>query len=133
MGKLLTLDEALKPALPVFFALLDVPVDDPEWQELDPPQRRQRTLDAIKHLILRESRVQPLILIFEDLHWIDTETRELLDSLVEGVARRPSSPARELPAGVPARMDPEDLLHAAPPRSAAAGERRGAAAGARGK
>ena len=85
MGKLLALDETLKPALPAFFALLDVPVDDPEWQELDPPQRRQRTLDAIKHLVLRESRVQPLLVIFEDLHWIDTETQALIDSLVESM------------------------------------------------
>jgi class 3 adenylate cyclase len=84
-GKLLTLDETLKPALPTFLALLDVPVDDPEWQALDPTQRRQRTLDAVKRLLLRESQVQPLLLVFEDLHWIDTETQVLLDSLVESL------------------------------------------------
>jgi class 3 adenylate cyclase/tetratricopeptide (TPR) repeat protein len=84
-GKLLTLDETLKPALPTFLALLDVPVDDPEWQALDPPQRRQRTLEAVKRLLLRESQVQPLLLVFEDLHWIDTETQVLLDSLVESL------------------------------------------------
>ena len=49
------------------------------------PQRRQRTLDAIKRLLLRESQVQPLLLVFEDLHWIDTETQALLDSLVESL------------------------------------------------
>jgi class 3 adenylate cyclase/predicted ATPase len=84
-GKLFTLDEALRPALPVFLAFLDVPVEDPQWQGLDPPQRRQRTLDALKHLLLWESRVQPLLLVFEDLHWIDTETQALLDSLVESL------------------------------------------------
>ena len=84
-GKLLTLDEALKPALPTFLALLDVPVDDPEWQALDPIQRRQWTLDAVKRLLLRESQVQPLLLVFEDLHWIDTETQVLLDRLVESL------------------------------------------------
>src|SRR5205807_8366342 len=52
---------------------------------LDPPQRRQRTLDAVKRLLLRESQVQPLLLVFEDLHWIDTETQALLDSLVESL------------------------------------------------
>src|SRR5262249_52433060 len=66
-------------------ALLEVPVDEPQWQALDPPQRRQRTLDAIKRLLLRESQVQPLLLVFEDLHLIDTETQALLDSLVESV------------------------------------------------
>ena len=52
---------------------------------LDPPQRRQRTLDALKRLLLRESQVQPLLLVFEDLHWIDAETQALLDSLVESL------------------------------------------------
>ena len=47
-GKLFTLDESLKPLLPAFFDLLDVPVDDPQWQALDPAQRRQQTLDAIQ-------------------------------------------------------------------------------------
>ena len=84
-GKLLALDRALEPTLPAFLALLDVPVDDPEWRDLDPPQRRQRTLDAIKRLLLRESLVQPLLLVFEDLHWIDSETQALLDNLVESL------------------------------------------------
>ena len=66
-------------------ALLDVPVDDAAWQTLDPAQRRQRTLDAVKRLLLREAREQPLLLIFEDLHWIDGETQALLDGLVESL------------------------------------------------
>jgi class 3 adenylate cyclase len=81
-GKLFTLDESLKPLLPAFFGLLDVPVDDPQWQALDPAQRRHQTLDANKRLLLREAQAQPVIVIFEDLHWIDTETQALLDSLV---------------------------------------------------
>ena len=36
-------------------------------------------------MLLRESQVQPLLLVFEDLHWIDTETQALLDSLVESL------------------------------------------------
>jgi len=85
VGKLLTLDEALRPTLPAFLALLDVPVEDPAWQALDPSQRRQRLLDALKRLLLRESQVQPLLVVFEDLHWIDAETQALLDSLVESL------------------------------------------------
>src|SRR3990170_8804257 len=65
--------------------LLDVPPEDPSWERLDPPQRRQRTLDGIKRLLLRESQVQPLLVMFEDLHWIDPETQALLDSLVESL------------------------------------------------
>jgi class 3 adenylate cyclase/tetratricopeptide (TPR) repeat protein len=84
-GKLLTLDESLKPTLPALLALLDVPVDDIGWQTLDPGQRRQRTLDAVKGLLLREAREQPLLVIFEDLHWIDSETQALLDGLVDSL------------------------------------------------
>src|SRR5207249_5027423 len=84
-GKLLTLDDSLRPTLPAVLALLDVPVDDATWQALDPLQRRQRTLDAVRRLLLREAREQPLLVIFEDLHWIDSETQALLDGLVESL------------------------------------------------
>ena len=84
-GTLLTLDRALEPTLPALLALLDVPVDDAAWQTLDPAQRRQRTLDAVKRLLLREARQQPLLVIFEDLHWIDGETQALLDGLVDSL------------------------------------------------
>jgi class 3 adenylate cyclase/tetratricopeptide (TPR) repeat protein len=84
-GKLLTLDESLKPTLPAFLALLDVPVDDAAWQTLDPAERRRRTLDAVRRLLLREAREQALLVIFEDLHWIDSETQALLDGLIESL------------------------------------------------
>ena len=84
-GKVLTLDRALEPFAPAFLALLDVPVDDPRWQNLEPAQRRQLTLDGIKRLVLRESHIQPVVVIFEDLHWIDPETQAVLDGLVDGV------------------------------------------------
>jgi class 3 adenylate cyclase/DNA-binding winged helix-turn-helix (wHTH) protein/tetratricopeptide (TPR) repeat protein len=83
--KLLTLDETLRPTLPAFFTLLDLPVEDPQWQALDPPQRRQRTLDAMKRLLLRESQIQPVLVIVENLHWIDTETQAFLDSFIESL------------------------------------------------
>jgi len=85
LGHVLDLDRALESLLPPLLALLDVPVEDPTWQTLDPPQRRQRTLDAVKRLLLRESQAQPLLVVFQDLHWIDGETQALLDSLVESL------------------------------------------------
>jgi class 3 adenylate cyclase len=88
-GKLLMLDETLMPLLPVFLALLDVSVDDPRWRDLDPPQRRQQTLEAVKRLLLRESQLQPLLLLFEDLHWIDAGTQAFLDSLLDSLPTAP--------------------------------------------
>ncbi|WP_147157411.1 ATP-binding protein, partial [Reyranella soli] len=81
--KLLALDPALEEALIALLALLDLPVKDAAWQALDPAQRRQRTLDAVRRLLLRIAREQPVVLVFEDLHWIDGETQALLDGLVE--------------------------------------------------
>ena len=84
-GKLLTLDRAQEASLPALLALLDVPTGDPSWDGLDPRQRRQRTLQALKQLLVRESQVQPLLVVFEDLHWIDSETQALLDALAESL------------------------------------------------
>jgi class 3 adenylate cyclase len=84
-GQVLTLDAAFQETLPALLALLDVLPDDSPFLRLDPPQRRQRTLEALKRLLLRESQVQPLLVVFEDLHWIDAETQALLDSLVDSL------------------------------------------------
>jgi class 3 adenylate cyclase/tetratricopeptide (TPR) repeat protein len=84
-GRLLMLDRAFEATLPALLALLDVSGDDPQWQTLDPPQRRQRTLDAVKRLLLREAQAQPLLVVFEDLHWVDSETQAVLDGLVESL------------------------------------------------
>jgi class 3 adenylate cyclase/tetratricopeptide (TPR) repeat protein len=83
VGKLLALDVAFGPMLSPLFALLDVPIEDPRWQALEPQGRRQRTFEALTHLLLRESQVQPLLLIVENLHWIDAETQAVLDHLIE--------------------------------------------------
>jgi predicted ATPase len=84
-GQVLTLDDMLQDTIPALLALLDaLPADSP-FQQLDPPQRRQRTLTALKRVLLRESRVQPVLLVCENLHWIDAETQALLESLVESL------------------------------------------------
>jgi tetratricopeptide (TPR) repeat protein len=84
-GQVLTLDETLQDTLPALLSLVDaLPADSP-FGQLDPSQRRQRTLDALKRVLLRESQGQPLLLVCEDLHWIDSETQTLMDSLVESL------------------------------------------------
>ena len=84
-GQVLTLDPALQDTVPALLSLLDALPEDSPFLQLDPPQRRQRTLDALKRVLLRESQEQPLLLVFEDLHWIDSETQALLNNLVESL------------------------------------------------
>src|SRR2546425_3106884 len=84
-GQILTLDDAMQDTVPAVLALFEaLPADSP-FLSLDPLQRRRRTLEALKRIILRESQVQPLLLVFEDLHWIDSETQAVLDMLVESL------------------------------------------------
>ena len=80
----MTLDRALEPRLPALLALLDVPVDDPRGRRLIRPSVGNGPWTR-ETLLLRESQVQPLLLVFEDLHWIDTETQAFLDTLVESL------------------------------------------------
>jgi class 3 adenylate cyclase/tetratricopeptide (TPR) repeat protein len=84
-GTLLTLDRNLEDAVPAVLWLLDaLPPEDP-FLGVDPAVRRQRAIDGAKRLLLRESHVQPLLVVFEDLHWLDAETQQVLDSLVDGL------------------------------------------------
>jgi len=82
----LALDRSLEDTLPYLLALLGIEDQQSGLQQMDPQIRRRRTLEALKKLFLRESLNQPLILIFEDLHWIDSETQGFLDLLSESVA-----------------------------------------------
>src|SRR6266702_1115470 len=84
-GQVLTLDPALQDTVPALLSLLEALPEASSFPTLDPPQRRQHTLDALKRVLLHESQVQPLLLVFEDLHWIDAETQALLNSLVESL------------------------------------------------
>jgi len=84
-GKVLALDRALEDTLPHLFALLGIPSGDSRLDEMDPTIRRRRTREAVKSLIVRESLNQPLILIFEDLHWIDAESEALLNLIADSI------------------------------------------------
>ena len=83
--RLALVDETLTRSLPVFLTLFDVPVYDAGWQMLEPSERRRQTLAAVKRLMLRESARQPLVLVFEDAHWADGDTRELLDEIADSL------------------------------------------------
>jgi class 3 adenylate cyclase len=85
-GKALMLDRGLEDALPYLFSLLGATEADPLLQQMDPKVRRQRTFDAVKRLLFCETRNQPLLVVVEDLHWIDGETHGFLGSLGDGLA-----------------------------------------------
>jgi predicted ATPase/class 3 adenylate cyclase len=85
-GKVITLDRSLEDTLPYLFFLLGIAESNSPLQQMDPQIRRRRTLEAIKRLLARESLNQPLIIVFEDLHWLDIETQEFLALLSDSVA-----------------------------------------------
>jgi len=84
-GKIAILDRSLEDTLPYLFALLGIVEGDDPLAQMDGQVKKRRTLEAIKRIVLRESLNQPLVLIFEDLHWIDEETQSLLNLLVESI------------------------------------------------
>lgn len=81
-GKILTLNPSLQDAILPMLDLLDALDDNHPFRSLDPQQHRQCTYQAITRLLLSENRVQPLVAIFEDLHWYDSLTLGLLKELV---------------------------------------------------
>src|SRR5262252_7357098 len=81
-GKILTLDAALHDAIPPVLDLLNALDDDNPFRSLDLVQRRQSTYQAVVRLLLSETRVQPVIAVFEDLHWHDALSLGLLNDVV---------------------------------------------------
>jgi predicted ATPase/class 3 adenylate cyclase len=86
IGKVLTLDRRLEDTLPHLSALVGIEEATASLAHLDPPLRRRRTFEAITRLLLRESLNQPVLLLVEDLHWLDSETHAWLTLFSERVA-----------------------------------------------
>jgi class 3 adenylate cyclase len=84
-GKITVLDRSLEDALPYLFSLLGIVEGEDPLAQMDGQLKKRRTLDAIKRIALRESLNQPLMVIFEDLHWIDEATQELLNLLADSI------------------------------------------------
>jgi class 3 adenylate cyclase/tetratricopeptide (TPR) repeat protein len=83
--KVSSLDGNLDDITAPLLAVLDALPENSPFLLLDPLHRKQRVLDAIRLLLVRQSQAQPLLLIFEDLHWIDSETQAVLDRLTESL------------------------------------------------
>jgi class 3 adenylate cyclase len=80
-GRVLALDRSLEDTLVYLFALLRIVEGEDPLAQMDVQVKKRRTLDAIKRILLRESLNQPLIVMFEDLHWSDDQTQEFLNLL----------------------------------------------------
>ena len=90
-GKVTMLDRSSEEdTLPYLFALLGIVEGADPFAQMDAQVRRRRTQDTVKRILLRESLKQPLMVIFEDLHWIDEETQAFLNLLAEGIANAPA-------------------------------------------
>jgi predicted ATPase len=81
-GKIAILDRSLEDTL---FSLLAIVEGDDPLAQMDGQIKKQRTLEAIKRILVRDSLKQPLMVIFEDLHWIDEQTQELLNLLADSI------------------------------------------------
>lgn len=80
--KILALDPSLQDVIPPLLDLLDALDAGHPFQALDPLQHRQHTYQAITRLLLRENHVQPVVAVFEDLHWNNSLTLGLLNEIV---------------------------------------------------
>jgi class 3 adenylate cyclase/tetratricopeptide (TPR) repeat protein len=80
------LDEELQSILPPLQDLLSLKVEDEEYLKLEPKQRRERIFEALRDLFMRLSQESILILVVEDLHWIDKTSEEFLDYLIGWLA-----------------------------------------------
>ena len=84
-GRITILDHASEDALPYLFSLLGIVEGDDPLAQMNGQIKKRRTLEAIKRILLRESLNQPLMVIFEDLHWIDEATQEFLNLLADSI------------------------------------------------
>ncbi|RJP35145.1 MAG: TIR domain-containing protein [Actinobacteria bacterium] len=87
--KLSVLGDGLDHILPPLRELLSLPVDDESYLSLEPAQRRERAFEAIRILLVAESRRRPLILAVEDLHWMDRTSEDFLSYFIESMPTAP--------------------------------------------
>jgi class 3 adenylate cyclase/tetratricopeptide (TPR) repeat protein len=84
-GKEILLDQALQDSIPPVLDLFGALAEDHPLRMLEPFQRQERIARAVTQLMLSESRIQPVIMVFEDLHWNDTQTLGVLRSVIGSI------------------------------------------------
>ena len=80
--KILCLDKNLKSVLTPFHDLLSLKVDDDAYLQVESSERKMRVFESLMNLFVRESQSRPLIIVIEDLHWIDKISEEFLNYFI---------------------------------------------------
>ncbi len=70
-------------------AVLDQPVSDPRWSDLEPLLRRRVITDAVCNTVDRAVSTRPTVLVLEDLHWSDGQSEGVIEALMSLAADRP--------------------------------------------
>jgi tetratricopeptide (TPR) repeat protein len=81
--KMLGADEA--STLPYLLELLAVKDSGIDKIPMSPEERKSRIIEALKRIVLKGSEIRPLIMAFEDLHWIDKSSEDQLKHLLENI------------------------------------------------
>ena len=87
--KILGLDKKLRSVIPPFQDLLSLKVNDEDFTKLEPKEKRERTFEAIRDMLVRGSQEKPLILTVEDIHWIDKTSEEFLSYMIGWLPNTP--------------------------------------------
>jgi class 3 adenylate cyclase/tetratricopeptide (TPR) repeat protein len=76
------LDKGLLAILPAILSLLDLPSNAPNWNKLEPSEKRKKVSEAVETLVFDQHRSRPLMIVVEDVHWADALTIQLLNSVI---------------------------------------------------
>jgi predicted ATPase len=90
LGTLVATNAPAEGDLPLLAELVSVPLDnrDPAL-DLTPQRKKEKTFEALLRQLVALAHWRPLLILFEDLHWADPTSRELLDLIVEQIERMP--------------------------------------------
>jgi len=87
--KILEIEKNLKSAISPFQELLSLNIDDEGFRQIDPKEKREKTFEALRDILIRASHDMPVIIAVEDLHWMDKTSGEFLDYLIGWIANAP--------------------------------------------
>jgi class 3 adenylate cyclase/tetratricopeptide (TPR) repeat protein len=89
VSNILRLDEKLQSSLPPLQDVLSLNVEDQNYSNCKPLHKKNKIFESIRDLLILESQHKPLVLVIEDLHWIDKTSEQLLDYIIGTLANTP--------------------------------------------